>query len=262
VSRRGSIEGLVNYRYSDSDDSAAAAAHYLRSYSVGGRYRHGVSRYASLRLGYAFREGQYGLTPTTPTTRVHDIDVGVDYARALSVTRRTSIDFSTGSSVVTVPAIDPAGDGREVNEVQLRLVGTVGLLHEMGRSWRLRVAYNRGVGFAEAFAEPVFADGFNASLHGFFNRRTDFSTNGGFSFGDVGLRPDSGISRSGDSFRTWFFSARSQYALGSLWAVYTEYLYYSQDLGATVIVPDGIPATLHRHTMQIGLTFWVPFLGR
>ena len=133
----------------------------------------------------------------------------------------------------------------------------------MGRTWRARVGYNRGVGFAEAFAQPVFADGITGSLTGFFNRRIDFNVNGGFSSGEVGLGRTAGLSEaSNSSFRTWNFSARSRYGLGSLWAVYAEYCYYSQDLGSAAIVPTGVPSVLERQTIQIGLTFWVPLLRR
>jgi hypothetical protein len=47
-----------------------------------------------------------------------------------------------------------------------------------------------------------------------------------------------------------------------MWAMYGEYLYYSQDLGSAVIVPSGLPSVLDRQTIQVGLTFWVPLLRR
>ena len=83
----------------------------------------------------------------TLPTAIHDIDVGVDYARPLSLTRRTTLDFGTGSSVVTMPTLD-LGQEAGATETQVRFVGDVGVTHEMGRTWRLRLGYNRGVGFA------------------------------------------------------------------------------------------------------------------
>ena len=35
-----------------------------------------------------------------------------------------------------------------------------------------------------------------------------------------------------------------------MWALYGEYLYYSQDLGSAVIVPTGVPPVLDRQTIQ------------
>ena len=262
VTRRGSIEALGSYRYSDFNQAGDVPIEALRSYSVGGRYRQGLSRYASLRLGYVYRTGQYGFARTNASTGLHDIDVGVDYARALSLTRKTTVDFSTGSSVVSLPPQDVSGELLD-SELQFRVVGAAGLTHEMGRTWRLRVGYDRGVGFAEAFAQPVIADAVSASLNGFFSRRVDFSANGGFSSGEVGLGRSLRVGEaSTSSFRTWNLTARSRYALGRMWAVYAEYMYYSQDLGSAVIVPSGVPSVLDRQTIQVGLTLWVPLLKR
>ena len=263
ITRRGSIEALASYRHSDLGSDGDAGLSALRSYSVGGRFRQGLTRYAALRLGYVYRTGQYGFTRTNSSTAVHDIDVGVDYGRALSLTRRTTIDFRTGSTIVTMPADLAGGAQPGASDLQFRVVGDVGVSHEMGRTWRARIGYNRGVGFAEAFAQPVFADALSASLNGFFSRRIDLSLNGGFSSGEVGFgRASNSPAASTSSFRTWNVTARTRYALGSMWAFYGEYLYYSQDLGSAAIVPAGVPPVLDRQSIQLGLTLWVPLLKR
>ena len=263
VTRRGAIEGLASYRFSDFDEAGAATSQALRSYSVGGRFRQGLSRYASLRLGYVYRQGHYNFASADALVGVHDIDVGVDYARALSLTRRTTLDFRTGSTIITIPVIDASVDPSSITELQFRVVGNVGLTHEMGRTWRLRFGYFRGVGFAEAFAQPVFSDAVNVSLNGFLSRRIDLSVNSGLSTGDVGLgRTPNGQEALNSSFRTWNLSARTRYTLGAMWAVYGEYLYYSQDLGSSFIVPTGVPPVVDRQTFQVGLTLWVPLLRR
>ena len=261
VTRRGTIEALGSYRYSDFAADGDVPVEALRSYSVGGRFRQGVSRYATLRLGYVYRQGQYGFTRTSAAVGIHDIDVGVDYNRALSLTRRTTFDFSTGSALISLPVTEVASTDASGNELQFRLVGQVGLSHEMGRTWRARAGYNRGVGFAEAFAQPIVTDGVNVSLTGFASRRVDVSLNGAFSAGESGLGQTRSTA-SNSSFQTWNVSARTRYALGSMWAIYAEYSYYSQDLGTAVIVPSGIPSILERQTMQVGLTLWVPLLKR
>ena len=167
ITRRGSVEAVSSYRYSALDTSSTSNETDLRSYSVGGRFRYGLTRNGSLRLGYVYRQGRRpdrcgrGNRSGRPTV-VHDIDVGLDYRRALSLTRRTSIGFSTGSTIVTVPV-----EGSTNGQLQYRVVGDVGLQHEIGRTWLARLAYNRGVGFAEAFNQPVFADGVNLSVSGF-----------------------------------------------------------------------------------------------
>jgi hypothetical protein len=251
VGPRGSIEGLSSYRYSDVGQSAAASQGDLRSASVGGRFRYSLSRNAALRLGYVYRRGQYATPAARSITGVHDIDAGVDYRRALSLTRRTSFDFATGSTIVSVPTVQ-APEG----ELQYRLVGDAGLTHEFGRTWRARLGYLRGVGFAEGFIEPVFADGANLSLTGFFSRRIDFAATAAFSSGEVGLGSTS------DSFRTWNATSRFRYGIGRSWAIYGEYLYYLQDLGNAALVTAEVPSVLHRQSLHFGLTVWSGLLRK
>ena len=43
-------------------------------------------------------------------------------------------------------------------------MGSAGLSHDMGRTWRARVAYDRNVGFVEGLRDPVFSDAVNASV--------------------------------------------------------------------------------------------------
>ena len=64
MTRRWSIEALAGYRFSDLGEATEPTVEALRSYSVGGRFRHGFSRYGSLRLGYVYRQGQYGFVRT------------------------------------------------------------------------------------------------------------------------------------------------------------------------------------------------------
>ena len=97
-------------RYSDFGESEAVLQD-LRSYEVGGRYRHGLSRYATLRLGYIYRKGAYGFTRIDGPSVVHDIDIGIDYARALSFSRRTTLTFGWARARSTRrPTLPPSAD--------------------------------------------------------------------------------------------------------------------------------------------------------
>ncbi|MGH8638675.1 MAG: hypothetical protein ACREUZ_16180 [Burkholderiales bacterium] len=252
MTRRGSLEVLATSRHSRFGEAAGAEGGLseLRAYSVGGRYRHGITRNASLRMGYVYHDGEYVFTGGS-SIAVHDIDVGVDYRRGLSLTRRTTFDFGVGSALVNPPL-----DVSKTRKLQYRVVGDLGLTHEMGRTWRARLAYNRGVGFVEGFAQPVFADAVNLSLNGFLTRRVDFNAIGGMSVGDVGLLSEH------TAFRTWNVSTRLRMAVTSLVAVYADYLSYYQDLGAAVVVPTGVPSRVDRHSAHVGLTLWVPLLRR
>jgi hypothetical protein len=253
LSKRGSLEAVSFYRYSDLGTTVEGGEQTtLRAYSVGGRYRYGLTRYASLRLGYTYRDGDYSFLTARTSNAIHDLDVGVDYRRALSLTRRTAIDFHAGSAIVN----PPMGASQE-QPLQYYVLGDLGLTHEMGRTWRARLAYGRGVSFVEAFAEPVLSDGVNTSLTGFFNRRTDFSVAAGMSVGKVGLGAEEQ-----SPFRTWNASARVRMAVSPMWAVYAQYLYSYQDLGSAVIVPTGVPSKANRQSLGVGITLWVPLLRR
>jgi hypothetical protein len=253
ISRRGSVEFLSNIRYSDFDESTNIYTDLL-SWSVGGRYRQGITRYTQLRLGYIYRKGSYGFVGAARPTVLHDIDVGVDYNRALSLTRRTTFDFGVGSTIVNYPV------GESSNQLQFRVAGAAGLNHQMGRTWQARLAYNHGIGFAEAFAQPIFSDAVTASLTGFFSRRVDFTANTGYSMGDVGVGTGENVPPS--EFKAFNALVRVRVALGRPWALYGEYQYFNQDLGEVLIVPDGVPRDLGRNTVSAGLTFWIPVWRR
>jgi hypothetical protein len=256
ISPRGSIEALGTFRYSDYNQQSTSLSQDLRSYSVGGRYRHNLTRYAALRLGYVYRKGSYGLVgDLSRPAAVHDIDVGVDYKRPLSLTRRTTVDFGVGSSIVNMPAVASTD-----SSLQYRVVGDLGLTHQMGRTWSARVAYNRGVGFTEGFAQPTFSDAVTGSVSGFFSRRVDFTAGGGLSIGDAGLSAGTGTADRG--FRAYTGSARVRYGLGAMWALFGEYSYYKHDLGDVLIVAQGVPPILDRNSVRVGLTLWVPLLRR
>jgi hypothetical protein len=187
---------------------------------------------------------------------LHDIEAGVDYRRALSFSRRTSVSFGMGSTLVNAPVGVVDGDQAITSELQYRLVGDVGLTHEMGRTWRASVAYSRGIGYSEAFARPVYSDGVNAIVTGFFNRRTDVSASAGFSAGDVG------VVQASSSFRAYRAATRARVALTSMWALFAEHQYYKHDLGDAFIVPVGVPSVLDRHSVRVGVTLWVPILRK
>ena len=104
LTSRSNFNLLGTFRYSDL--SRIAGGQDLRAYSAGGRYLYNLSRNATLHLGYIYREGQYTYVASAQSTVAHDIDVGVDYHKPLSFSRRTHVDFSVGSSFVSTPTFE------------------------------------------------------------------------------------------------------------------------------------------------------------
>jgi hypothetical protein len=250
LSSRSRVSLLGSYRAATFPDQSATQD--LRSYGIGGRYGYDLTKNATLHFGYVYRGGQYSEALAEAPTVVHDIDAGVDYHRPLSLTRRTRVDFSVGSTIVSSPESQSSDTTR-----QFRVVGTAALSHDMGRTWRARLSYNRGAGFAGGFNQPVFADAAIASLEGFFSRRLDFHTQGGFSYGSVGR---SSIAQNG--FRTYTATARLRAALNPVLAVFGEYFYYKYELGADVATVTGVPLNLDRNSVRLGLTVWLPLVRR
>lgn len=243
LTSRSSVSLLGDFQYSDL--SRVPGGRDLRSYSAGGRYAHTVSRNASFHLGYVYREAQYhsGMN----AANAHDIDVGIDYQRPLSLSRRTRLDFAFGSSIVNTPSLNSD------NDVQYRAVGTVGLSHDMGRTWRARAAYNRGLEFVQGLNQAVFSDGINMSLNGFASRRVDVHVGAGMSIGNTGdIR--SSLSR----VRTYTTVARLRTAINQTWALFGEYALYDYTLGNAVPVTVGVPRSLNRNSVRVGLTAWLP----
>jgi hypothetical protein len=146
----------------------------MTSQSAGARLTRRLTRYASLRTGYTYRVATSGSTDVRP--RVDDLDVGIDFSRPVSVSRRTTVSFGTGSSMT------PQDQGMAVN-----LTGNAALTRLMGRTWNTRLGVNRGVHLLEGFRQPVLANSINASLGGGLHRRLLFSSSASLSSGSVGL---------------------------------------------------------------------------
>ena len=158
VSRRSTLSAMLgsgSQRFLDDEYPYARLAY-------GGGYSHSVSRYASLRLGYAQQDTDYSTFEAVPKRRYtqRTYDVGVDYSRPLSLSRRTTFSFGTGSAVLD--------DGVETF---FNVTGSASLSHQIGRTWEANVVYARGLGTVAGFVEPTFADSVNANLQGRLDSR-------------------------------------------------------------------------------------------
>jgi hypothetical protein len=229
----------------------------LAAYSVGGGAERHLSENASVRFGYYYRKGQYAFVTDAPVdTVVHDLDIGVNYDRALSLTRRTHLDFSIGSSLIN----QPIGLGTEADPVDDRLqyevIGSVGLNHEFRQTWLARLAYDRGAGLVEGFPEPVFSNGMSASLEGFMSPRTELTVRAAYTNGDVGNLA------TGNSLEAYSASANLQYGINRYMATSGEYFYYWYEIGPNVTLPAGVSQFRERFGVRGWLTVWLPLVRR
>ena len=86
---------------------------------------------AGFHLGYGYGAGRYPNIRGFTQSGIHNIDVGLDYSRALSVSRRTQFSFATGSALFYANQGITVGADRRLD---FALLGNANLTHEMGRT--------------------------------------------------------------------------------------------------------------------------------
>jgi hypothetical protein len=138
---------------------------------------------------------------------------------------------------------------------QYKVLGDFAFRYQFRKSWETRASYRRGLEYVPELSAPVYTDGFSAVIGGLFNPRMDFSATAGYSTGE------SAVLRSASAFDTYTASARVRHAVTRTLAAYVEYLYYYYDFGRTQL-PLGVPSTMERNGIRIGITVWVPVIGR
>ena len=233
-------------------DSGAAGIGRLRGYrsqagSVRLQHSRHLTRNAELQLGYGIRisDGRTG----EPRV-MHDIIAGVNYSRALSISRRTSISFGTGSSIsvqeqVNLPESDP--------RTRARLVGRATLAHEIGRSWTAQLSYVRGYRAHDGFGDLYFTDGASASIGGLFNRRWSFSASSRFAVSEI-----EGRGRGGH--RGTSVTAQSTYALNRFAGLFVSYVYYHYRYDDDLQLDPRLARQLDRNGVRVGLTTSFPLI--
>jgi hypothetical protein len=251
VGRRSSIHAGYAFDYVDFLDDPDLSDYYGQSASAGFQTR--LTTYSNLDLGYRFRirQGRSDATqPEDSTQKFHDIIVGVSYARALSFSRRTSISFSTGSTL-------SAGERLDVPESELeshfRFTGSAALTHELGRTWTAQVGYHRGFVYYEDFNDTYFTEAVRGGIGGLVTRRLDTST------GVVWVLT-SEDSRGGNAPRGLTGSAQARYALSRFLALFATYVYYEHDLRGAEPLDPQVPQLVDRQGFRAGITATVPLI--
>jgi hypothetical protein len=240
-SSRSSISGSYGIRmaaFSSSNEND------LTSQAASLHYRYQVSRYAALRAGYGVQQGRYATAGGSSTVQIHSFDLGADYSRPLSFSRRTFINFNVGSSAV---------EGFSGDRVY-RIVGQAGLRHEMGRTWKLQGNYHRGAGLMEGLAAPVFSDSVTATLAGFITNRLDLVVEGAFTEGEVG------VTATRNPFDSVTGTARLRWGITRSVASFAEYFYYRYGFDRTFALPADMPRSTDRQGVRVGLMLFVPVI--
>lgn len=213
----------------------------LRSYGAGGRYLYNLDRNLKLIMGYTFRNAQYSLFQRSVE---HSGDMGLEYARPLSATRKMVVSFSLGPTVANGPVVAlQTGEDRQ----QYRLMGEGSVAYPMSRTWNLRATYRRGTTYVESLPKPVFTNGVTVTAGGFASRRSDLSLSAAYSEGDA-------LAGASAAFTTYTGAARYSLSLNRAWAAYGEYLYYFYEFDRNLTLPQGVSPQLSRNSVRLGLT--------
>ena len=201
-------------------------------------FGHRFSRYSALRIGYGYQLGRYALN-TRQRLETHDIDLSLDYRRPLTRSRRTTVGFSTGSSLVTAQ-----------QRRQWEFVGVANLRRELGSGWFIQSDVAREVRLVEGFMEPFLANSVTANVGGFLSRRLELLTSGAYSRGTVGFGSDRYTAAQG--------SARLRLALASFVAIDAEGLASQHRFDARIILPGLVFADLNRWAVRCNVALWLP----
>ncbi len=246
LGRRSTLNMIYGLQHQNFEQNTAdiGTLSDVTAHSGGFAFRRQLTPDVGLRLGYRYRSGDYSGTRNR-RVESHNLDIGADYRKALPLSRRTTLSFATGSTIMQA-------DDRRFYQI----LGNATLAHEFSDTWQGSLTYSRDLGFVGAFDEPFFSDSVRAGLNGFIGRRLNLFVNGGYLTGIVGLDDDD----RDRGFRTTYGAAGLQYALTSYLAFDLQYSYYQYNFGVDVTLPEGLNRRFERNGVRAGLSLSLPLI--
>jgi hypothetical protein len=248
--RRGTLRGRVQLEQdwgrrksigvmAGVQSSVLERSERIDAYDLGGSFNARIARYGTFRTGYTRQAVDRGLVRYL----VHQANLGGDYGRPLSTSRRTFVSFSGGTAAL---------ESRD--SFRVFVTADARLSHELGRSWTGRVRYHRGITFVDEIAAPLLFQGLNADLNGLLSRRIDVG-------GTASLRQGTaGVSRAPSNYHVYGAVGRIRLALSRRAAVYAEYLFYHYRFGASVPLAASLPYYFDQQTVRVGVTVMTQLL--
>jgi len=210
-------------------------------------FRYRFSRNVGFHAGYGRRVGEYNLLNDTQSAPIEDIDIGLDYNynRGVSLSKKTTLSFGSGSSIT-----------EQDHRHHFTVTGTVNLDQAFTRYSHATLTYTRGVQLLEGFVEPVYSDSLTAAINGAIGARVHLATSASYSMGEVGL------SGNNNDYRAWNTGGRMTVDLSRLSMLYVSYGFSSSDIGSGVQLVHDVPYTQRRHSLRVGASLRVPVIRR
>ena len=244
LSRRLRVSGDVSY----GSRARSTELGDFRRVGGGGGLTYSLTRDLNLKAGYHYSEARYGAQDRRLAQ--HLIDAGVDFTRNLSISRRTTVTFGTGTTAMTNP-------GSESGQTRFRLNGNVALRHEIGRTWSAALTYGRGLQLSEHWPEPVQSDSVAVSFGGSISRRLQFSSGASTSTGRMGLDD-----RSGGHFDAYQGSATLSYGISRYVGAGLTYTTYHHKFDQARLLAPGFGPWVDRHRVAVQISVSAPLYQR
>lgn len=251
LGRRSSVSATGEYFYTDRLGETDTWSD-ISSYGLRGRFSRNTTRNTAMSTELRYRSGEYGYRSGGTTTEF-GLDIGFDYSRPISASRRATLSVRIGVSGADYPgsALGLIGFQR-----QYRTVGEATFNYPLNQTWTATANIRRGLEYASDLPTPVVANGVSASVTGLLTRRVDLSFLAAYASGESILNRDSLF------FDTYTGDMRVRVAVSRTLAVFGEYLYYYYDFQNAGLLLGHIPPGLERNGVRAGLTLWMPALRR
>src|SRR3954468_4219810 len=207
-------------------------------------YTHGIAKDVGLRLGYAYGVAFTGVGVGATPIRNQDVDLGLNYGRSFSPSRRMSFGFTTGSSIIS------SDDG-----AHFRITGSGRFSRRLAPRWTTQVLYDRGLQVPDGATRPFFSDRVMGNLSGYFSRRINLRLQPSYAHGVVGFTGKTNVYNSLTS------TSRLEVAISHRLALYAEHFYYHYAFESGVGLPPALLTTgLNRRGARVGMTLWTPLV--
>jgi hypothetical protein len=238
--KHSSFSGTLTWRETRFEQSPASNVD-MRGGRAG--WSRQLNRDFRLRLGYGREHIRHAYTAGEPVI-YEFIDLGVDGDKPISLTRRTTLQFSTEMSVVKQPIT-----GRHY-----RLNGRAAVNTWLSRSWRAGVSYSRLTEFLPGFSQPLFSDNVGAGLSGLLGLRTELVASVSGGKGVFGT--DASVFNNG-RFTLASSSVQLNRALTRHFGVFGRhsFFYYRMPPGVAPVAPTN---RLSVQTFTVGISAWIP----
>ncbi|HUL71536.1 MAG TPA: hypothetical protein VLT86_00435 [Vicinamibacterales bacterium] len=241
LSRNLRLDLGFGYRRADS----SSGIRDFENESGSGRLSYTIGKGVAVYGGYGHSDNKYPLADGTVSRyQGHNIDAGVDFNKALSLTRRTFFSFQTG-----VAGID---DGHTTH---YSVIGNVHLTRELGRTWSTGLSYARFVSYTETFRAPALTDSLSAGIGGLISRTAQFQASVGVSRGDVGYAPD-------NTFNTYFATAGTRFGFTRNLGLSVNYTFYRYSFASGILLPSNLSRRTSRQSFSASIDFWAPLIQR